>query len=216
MNVFKPSILKQLVTVSLVAVALSFGYTSSAGERGLGKAMKYWDSGYQKEKAGDREGAIADYSRAIKADPEYAMGYSSRAHERFKTGDYDGAIADATKCLELQANDLSCYMTRGMAYKGKGDLAHADSDEKKVSAIMNEYTSREAASRSSAKHYTDGQPIPGVGTAIGSVYILPNGGCFGDPGAGIHWASGARMYFGDTVSAQNPILLVQPGSPATK
>ncbi len=71
--------------------------------------------------------------------------------------------------------------------------------------------------RASAKHYTNGQVIPGVGTAMGDVYILPDGGCFGGEGkCGIRWMNGAQAWFGDTITAKSPIKLVQPGSPATR
>jgi hypothetical protein len=59
--------------------------------------------------------------------------------------------------------------------------------------------------RATATHYTDGQEIPGVGTAMGDVYVLPDGGCFGGAGkCGIHYKSGARTYFGSSVTAVNP------------
>jgi hypothetical protein len=71
--------------------------------------------------------------------------------------------------------------------------------------------------RASAKHYINGQSIPGVGTAIGDVYILPDGGAFGGKvNCGIRWSSGAQMMFGNTITAKTPIRLVQSGSPATK
>jgi len=60
---------------------------------------------------------------------------------------------------------------------------------------------------SSAKHFTDGQAMPGIGTAIGDVYVLPDGGCYGGKaGSGIHWSNGAKMLFGTTISAQSPVL----------
>lgn len=204
----------QAMTACTVLAVLTSGYSFAATP--LEKAVKYWQSGYQKQKSGDHDGAITDYSKAIKADPTYEMGYASRASERVKKGDYDGAIADSTKCIQLDANNPSCLSTRSAAFKAKGDLVSADNDNKKLSAQLEEYRTRENTNRSSAKHYSDGEPIPGVGTAIGNVYILPNGGCFGDKGAGIHWTSGAVAYFGDTVSSQNPMRLVQPGSPATQ
>jgi tetratricopeptide (TPR) repeat protein len=216
MNVFKSSIARPLVQLSLLVAVLSFGHASFAGEKGLEKAMKYWSSGYEKEKAGDLQGAIADFSKAIKADPAYTMAYRSRASAKIKTADYDGAIADATQCIEVDGKDTSCYGVRGEAYKAKGDLAHAESDQKRVSDAAREYIARDAAIRASARHYTDGEAIPGVGTAMGDVYILPDGGCFGGPGSGIHWSSGARMSFGSTISAQSPIRLVPAGSPATR
>jgi hypothetical protein len=67
------------------------------------------------------------------------------------------------------------------------------------------------------KHYADGEAIPGVGWAIGDVYILPDGGCYGGgDSSGIRWNSGARMMFGNTISRFSPLHLVQAGSPATK
>lgn len=207
--------LKPIPIVLFVVLATS---GSAFGQKALEKAVKYWQSGYKKEKSGDHDGAIADYGKAIKADPTYMMGYSSRASERIKIGDYDGAIADSTKCIELtrDAEDVMCYGLRATAFKAKGDVVNADNDSKKVSDGFREWAAREDAIRSSAKRYTDGQSIPGVGTAIGDVYILPDGGCFGGKGSGIHWTSGATTYFGNTVSAQSPLRLVQPGSPATK
>jgi hypothetical protein len=62
--------------------------------------------------------------------------------------------------------------------------------------------------QSSAKHFTDGQAMPGIGTAIGDVYVLPDGGCYGGKaGSGIHWSNGAQMFFGTNISAQSPVLV---------
>lgn len=75
----------------------------------------------------------------------------------------------------------------------------------------------ERAVRSSAKHYTNGQAIPDAGTAMGDIYILPDGGCYGGEGmCGIRWTNGGQMWFGDSVSAQRPLRVFEPGSPATK
>ena len=75
----------------------------------------------------------------------------------------------------------------------------------------------DATIRASARHYADRESIPGLGTAIGDVYILPNGGCFGEPGkSGVRMTNGATMYFGASITAQTPMRLVQAGSPATK
>jgi hypothetical protein len=71
--------------------------------------------------------------------------------------------------------------------------------------------------RASAKHYTNAQKIPGVGTAVGDVYVLPNGGCFGGAGkSGILYPNKNLMLFGRGVSARNPLHLFEAGSPATK
>ena len=65
---------------------------------------------------------------------------------------------------------------------------------------------QKATTGASAKHFTDGQAMPGIGTAIGDVYVLPDGGCYGGKaGSGIHWSNGAKMIFGTTISAQSPV-----------
>jgi hypothetical protein len=64
------------------------------------------------------------------------------------------------------------------------------------------------AQTANAKHFTDGQSIPGVGTAIGDVYVLPDGRCYGGKsGSGIHFSNGATSIFGATITAQSPILV---------
>jgi hypothetical protein len=67
-------------------------------------------------------------------------------------------------------------------------------------------TAQKSTTGSTAKHFTDGQAMPGIGTAIGDVYVLPDGGCYGGKaGSGIHWSNGAKMIFGTTISAQSPV-----------
>lgn len=73
------------------------------------------------------------------------------------------------------------------------------------------------AQQTPGKHYANGEAIPGVGFAMGDVYVLPNGEAYGvGTNSGIHWSNGAMMFFGNTVTAKNGIRITQPGSPATK
>lgn len=111
-----------------------------------------------------------------------------------------------------EQKSITDYLVAGTTYRFTCDIWHSlqacqPIDKARVaSAVV-----------SSATHYTNGEVIPGVGTAMGDVYILPDGGCFGGKGnCGIRWTNGAQMWFGDTVSAQAPLRLVQARSPATK
>ena len=108
MNTFKSLVAKQSMISGIVLIALTSGYYSLAAASRFEKANKYWLSGYKKQKSGDHDGAIADYTKANKSDPTCFMGYRRRASERVEKGDYDGAIADATKCIELAPN-TGCY-----------------------------------------------------------------------------------------------------------
>jgi tetratricopeptide (TPR) repeat protein len=46
--------------------------------------------------------SIADYSEAIRLNPEYVQAYYNRGFVRGQLGDYEGAIADFTRVLQLQ------------------------------------------------------------------------------------------------------------------
>ena len=59
------------------------------------------DRGITKGKLKDFSGAIADYSRAIKIDPNYATAYFNRGVSKFYLGDMIGACKDARKAQEL-------------------------------------------------------------------------------------------------------------------
>lgn len=99
----------------------------------------------------------------------------------------------------------------------------SQTDQQKVQSAISESKQpdpefrEESMIRASTKHYTNAQKIPGVGTAVGDVYILPDGGCFGGAGkSGILYPNKNLMLFGKGVSAHNPLRLVEAGSPATK
>jgi hypothetical protein len=74
-----------------------------------------------------------------------------------------------------------------------------------------------AEGRFPGKHYSNGEEIPGVGRAMGDVYILPNGGAYGiAKDSGIRLRGGSFMYFGDLGDPKNAILVTPAGSPATR
>ena len=54
---------------------------------------------------GDTEGALADYTAALDANPRYVEAYNNRATARRSRGDLEGAIADYTRALELVPPD---------------------------------------------------------------------------------------------------------------
>jgi len=52
---------------------------------------------------GDHAAAIADYTAALRANPQYVEAYNNRAIVRRAQGDLEGAIADYTRALEVAA-----------------------------------------------------------------------------------------------------------------
>jgi tetratricopeptide (TPR) repeat protein len=72
--------------------------------------------------ASDLDGAVADYSEAIRLDPRKAIAFNNRGFARWSKGDLDGAIADYNEAIRLDPQFASAFSNRGSARGGKGDL----------------------------------------------------------------------------------------------
>lgn len=72
---------------------------TQAIKRGYKKA--YYKRANTKRKLKDYKGAIADFSEAIRLEPDCATYYRDRGNAKQATGDYKGAIADYTQSIRL-------------------------------------------------------------------------------------------------------------------
>jgi tetratricopeptide (TPR) repeat protein len=74
---------------------------------------------------GDLDRAVADYSEAIRTDPQFATSYSGRASTLLRRKDYEGAIADYDEAMRLEPGSYRGrylhHFFRGRAKSGKGD-----------------------------------------------------------------------------------------------
>ncbi|MEW6263022.1 MAG: tetratricopeptide repeat protein [Thermodesulfobacteriota bacterium] len=123
----------------------------AAKNRQMDEAIKLYtkaiDSGELKEKdlaqaynsrgnawfdKGDLDQAIADYTRAIEADPKNGYAYYSRAFAHDHKGQADKAISDFTKAIEINPRDADSYFGRGNAWFDKKDLNKAIADFSKA------------------------------------------------------------------------------------
>jgi tetratricopeptide (TPR) repeat protein len=80
------------------------------------------------EKKAVYDRAIADFTQAIRLDPNNANAYRERGNAYSDKGDYDRAIADYNQALRLDPNLAAAYNTRGFAYYMKGDYDRAIAD----------------------------------------------------------------------------------------
>ncbi len=72
--------------------------------------------GVAKHNLQDYRGAIADYSKAIEIDPNYAEAYFKRGNAKYDFQDYKGAIADYSRAIEINPRYASdAYYNRGLA-----------------------------------------------------------------------------------------------------
>ena len=83
--------MKKLIILLLFIPLVSFGQT----------AEEYYQSGYDKDEAGDYNGAIADYTKVIELNPNYADAYFSRGLSKSDLKDLTGACADWKKAASL-------------------------------------------------------------------------------------------------------------------
>jgi tetratricopeptide (TPR) repeat protein len=76
--------------------------------------------------------AVADYTEAIRLDPNDGQAYWGRALAYDERGDRDSAIADNTVAIRLAPKDVSPVINRGDVYITKGDIQHALEDFNKA------------------------------------------------------------------------------------
>ena len=95
-------------------------------------ANNSFNSGVDKYKQGDCQGAIADYTKAIEINPQDVGAYTNRGLAKDDLEDYEGAIADYDKVIEINPKLADAYRMRGVDKELIGDLKGACSDWRKA------------------------------------------------------------------------------------
>ncbi|MDR1252107.1 MAG: tetratricopeptide repeat protein [Treponema sp.] len=103
-------------------------------------AKAYNDSGNAYYDKGDYDRAIADYTQAIRLDPNFAEAYFNRGDAFDEKGDYDTAIADYTQAIRLDPNYTRAYYYRGISYDNKKDYDRAIADYTQAIRLDPNYT----------------------------------------------------------------------------
>ena len=100
-----------------------------------GKAEAYYDRGNARSSCDDYEGAIADFSMALKIGlrfREAITAYGNRGMARVKNGDMDGAIRDFSEIIERKPGNKrllsTAYKNRALVKEKKGDSEGAAED----------------------------------------------------------------------------------------
>lgn len=92
------------------------------------EAQALFARGKEKQTAGDLDGALADYTRALELDGTYTGALNNRGNVRQAKGDLTGAVADFTRALELDPGYQTAWFNRGNAKSDQGDLEGAIAD----------------------------------------------------------------------------------------
>lgn len=74
-------------------------------------SSNYYYRGIEKNKSGDFQGAIKDYSKAISIDSSFIDAYRRRGKNNFFLGDINGALVDYAKAIEIYPKNSYSYST---------------------------------------------------------------------------------------------------------
>jgi tetratricopeptide (TPR) repeat protein len=91
-------------------------------------ALLYTSRGTARYRNDDVDGAMADFSQAIKIDPDAANAYSDRGSLYRQQGDPDRALADVEQAIKLNPNMSPAYFMRGLLRSDKRDYDQAIQD----------------------------------------------------------------------------------------
>ena len=101
----------------------------------------YNKRGNEKYDAEDYKGAIKDYTKAIKINPQYGDAYYNRGFAKENLKDFEGAISDYTEAIEIypKGEDAGdAYHGRGFAKEMLKDFEGALSDYTKATKLIPE------------------------------------------------------------------------------
>ncbi|HLY07742.1 MAG TPA: tetratricopeptide repeat protein [Planctomycetota bacterium] len=106
------------------------GPTSSGpvAHAGSAEVQEHNNKGNQLASGGDFDGAIAEYSEAIRIDPGIAAIYNNRGNARASKGDQALAVRDYSEALKLDPGFAEAYANRGISRALLRDLRGALGD----------------------------------------------------------------------------------------
>jgi len=87
----------------------------------------------------ERQRAIADYSEAIRLDPNYALAYHNRGRAYVEKNEHDRAIADYSEAIRLDPKYAAACEGRGLAYFYKKEYDRAIADYSEVIRLDPKY-----------------------------------------------------------------------------
>ena len=82
-------------------------------------SRSYHRRGLAKEGAGDKQGALKDFDRAIELDPQYGVAYYSRATLKANLGREDDAAADMEVVVHLTRQNLESFANANNVWRSE-------------------------------------------------------------------------------------------------
>ncbi|SDJ63602.1 Tetratricopeptide repeat-containing protein [Nonomuraea maritima] len=114
--------------MELVERAIELAETDLAGEHPIHRLVLYANRGQLLAMAGRKEEALADYTRAVEADPGYPDYYLDRGNLLQELGRTEEALADYEAVMRLSPPFPEAYYNRSEIRYAAGDLEGARAD----------------------------------------------------------------------------------------
>ena len=111
-----------LACVGLAMLLLGCGTLFAGDSVTVNTAAEMFERGNSAYRKGNLDQAIADYTKAIELDPQYAKAYYNRGNAYSAKGNLDQAIADYTQVIGLEPQSVTAYYNRGLVYSRQGHL----------------------------------------------------------------------------------------------
>ncbi len=93
------------------------------------RAATYVNRGVLRMREGNYDTALADYSEALRLQPELGAAYLNTGAAYIYQRDFAAALAPLDRAIELESNDLfAAYYNRAIARENTGDVAGAFED----------------------------------------------------------------------------------------
>jgi len=98
-------------------------------------AQEFYQQGIKYLEAGDRQGALQAFDRAIRAQPDLIEAYFQRGKLQFHLGDRAAAISDLSRAIKTCPQWAEAYLARALVYLATGDLHAAIADGEKALTV---------------------------------------------------------------------------------
>lgn len=142
-----------LLPALLAAIGFSQGCSQPTNDEGKvsRSSAEWYRSAYDKRHNNDLDGAIADASEAIKADPNNAKAWLERGISRNNKKDYAGALEDMDRAVQLAPEYADCIRIRGEVKARMKDYNGAIADYNAAIKLQPKF-SRAYGNRAEAYH----------------------------------------------------------------
>jgi len=101
----------------------------------------YNNRGYELERKGQLDRAMADYNTSLSINANHSYAYLNRGNVRATRGDIDGAITDYSTAIRISPTFALAHVNRGRRYEQKGDRARAIADYRAALAMPHDHPS---------------------------------------------------------------------------